>query len=338
MKIAIVNAAPPAVEAIRRVLAGTARYQVTWVARDGGEAVRKCAQDRPDLILMDMMLPVLNGVEATRLIMAQTPCAILVVTARVAGMTAKVFEALGAGALDAINTPQPGGGSPDGSTALLRKIEMIEKLISDPGRTKSIPPAPVQRKSPARNETYLVAIGASAGGPMALAELLACLPFDFPAAVIIVQHVDPLFAPGMAAWLNEHSAIPVRLAMEGDKPVKGTVLLAGTGDHLAFINATTLGYTPDPIDYVYRPSVDVFFQSVVKHWRGEAVGVLLTGMGRDGALGLKQLRDAGRHTIAQDADSSLVYGMPKAAAALGAADEILPLPQIGLTLRKICVQ
>jgi chemotaxis response regulator CheB len=132
----------------------------------------------------------------------------------------------------------------------------------------------------------------------------------------------------MADWLNQVSPLPVRVIDEGDQPVPGSVLLASTRDHLLLKSADRLGYAPDPADLVYRPSVDVFFHSVSREWRGDVVGVLLTGMGRDGAVGLKTLRDKGWHTIAQDRASSAVYGMPKAAADLDAAVEILALDRI----------
>ena len=168
-----------------------------------------------------------------------------------------------------------------------------------------------------------------------LATLLRALPKDFPAAIVIVQHVDEQFAAGMAEWLDRESALPVRVAREGDRPAAGSVLLAGTSDHLALKTIDRLGYTAEPIDYVYRPSVDVFFQSVSRMWRGDAVGVLLTGMGRDGALGLKALRNRGHHTIAQDQATSAVYGMPKAAATLDAAVDILPTDRIAPKLMEI---
>lgn len=175
---------------------------------------------------------------------------------------------------------------------------------------------------------WLVTIGASAGGPAALAVVLKGLPEDFSAAMVIIQHVDSQFASTMAAWLSQQSALPVRVAAEGDRPVAGSVLIACTQDHLKLQAAGRLGYTPDPVEYVYRPSIDVFFQSVSQHWRGGVIGVLLTGMGRDGALGLKALRDKGHHTIAQDEASSVVYGMPKEAAKLEAAVDILPVTGI----------
>jgi two-component system response regulator WspF len=175
---------------------------------------------------------------------------------------------------------------------------------------------------------WLIALGASAGGPSTLAVVLEGLPQNFSAAVVIVQHLDAQFAPGMAKWLSQHSSLPVRVAAEGDRLVGGTVLLAGTQDHLQLKAANRLGYTPDPREQLYRPSVDVFFESVIRHWRGCVIGVLLTGMGKDGAIGLKRLLDAGHHTIAQDEASSAVYGMPKAAARLNAAVDILPMADI----------
>jgi two-component system response regulator WspF len=177
-------------------------------------------------------------------------------------------------------------------------------------------------------QNRLVAIGASAGGPAALATVLSGLPQDFSAAIVIIQHVDAQFASGMVEWLAQPSPLPVRVAREGDHLTVGTVLLAGTSDHLRLKASDWLGYTPEPREYVYRPSVDVFFQSICQYWPGEVVGVLLTGMGRDGALGLKALRNKGHYTIAQDKASSAVYGMPKAAAALDAAVDILPLERI----------
>jgi two-component system response regulator WspF len=186
----------------------------------------------------------------------------------------------------------------------------------------------VERLSHAR----LVVIGASAGGPAALAMVLGGLAQDFPAAIVIVQHVDEPFASGMAEWLGHDSALPVRVAKEGDRPAIGRVLLAGTSDHLVLKAADRLGYTAEPRAYVYRPSVDVFFQSVCRLWRGDVVGVLLTGMGRDGALGLKALRNRGHHTIAQDEATSVLYGMPKAAAELDAAVDILPVERIASRL------
>ena len=332
MKIGIVNDLPMAVEALRRALTGSpaANHQLAWVARDGAEAVRRCVEDRPDLVLMDLIMPGMDGVEATRLIMAHTPCAILLVSAHAGTQTSRVFEAMGAGALDVVAPPT----ATAPPTEFLAKIETMGRYLGAGKRGKTpsgLRSAP--RTDPAVPER-IVAIGSSAGGPAALAEVLGGLPVDFPASIVIVQHLDEKFAPGLAQWLDDQTPLGVRLAQPGDVPRVGTALIAGTSDHLAFVGPTVLGYTPDPVEYAYRPSVDVFFESAARHWRGHTLGVLLTGMGRDGARGLKILRDKGCHTIAQDQATSAIYGMPKQAAVLGAAVEILPLQEIASALKK----
>jgi two-component system response regulator WspF len=330
MRIAIVNDAAIATEALRRILVSVRGYELAWIASDGAEAVQMCRHDTPDLILMDLVMPVMDGAETTRQIMAQTPCAILIVTATVEGHCAKVFEALGAGALDAVQTPAlAGSGELQGVSALKFKIAAIGRsALNDSGNKhpKSVTTEPQPLR--AAPSDLLVAIGASAGGPAALATILSSLPRDFPAAIIIIQHLDAQFAPSMAGWLNDRSTVSVRVARQGDAPQANTALIAGTNDHLVFVNSLALGYTPEPRDRYYRPSIDVFFESIVRHWRGNAVGALLTGMGKDGASGLKNMRDAGYLTIAQDSASCVVYGMPKAAAELNAAAEILPVDEI----------
>lgn len=330
MRIAIVNDMPLAVEAMRRVLALAPQHQLAWTALDGEEAAELCWRDRPDLILMDLIMPHMDGVEATRRIMARSPCAILIVTADVETNASRIFAAMGEGALDAIDTPLLGSkDSLAGAQPLLAKIEAIGRLVEQPKPASLIPP-----RNGASPDT-LIAIGASAGGPAALAAILNAVPGVLPAGIVIVQHVDARFAPGLATWLDQHSAFQVGLAREGDQVLPGHALVAGTDDHLVFRTGTKLGYTPQPADHVYRPSIDVFFNSAARHWRGPIIGVLLTGMGSDGAQGLKELRRLGHHTIAQDQASSAVYGMPKAAAALDAASEILPLNQIAARLAKL---
>jgi two-component system, chemotaxis family, response regulator WspF len=339
MRIALVNDLPLALEALRRLVAGTRSHEVAWTARDGAEAVERCRQDRPDLVLMDLFMPAVDGVEATRAIMAQSPCAIVVVTASVARNSSKVFEAMSAGALDAVNTPvlaHPG--MRDGVEALLRKIETIHRLIGP--RSRRTQPAAPGRLPPASDcdRSVLVAMGASAGGPAALARVLARLPRNFPAPVVVVQHVDAQFAPGLAKWLAGQVRLPVRLAQDNQQPEPGTVLLAGRNSHLVFQSATRLAYADTPSDCPYIPSIDVFFRSAVRFWPGHVVGVLLTGMGRDGAEGLRLLRVKGHHTIVQDRASSAVYGMPRAALDLQAAAEVLPLDKIGARLRDMVAQ
>jgi two-component system response regulator WspF len=328
MKIGIVNDLAIAVEALRRALSQRPEHKVIWTAANGKEAVARCSQDPPDLVLMDLLMPIMDGVEATRQIMANAPCAILVVTASVGSNASLVFEAMGYGAIDATDVPSLGSSGGEGIAELLDKIDLIERLINTSG------PRPIRRlpvrRSPAR---ALVAIGASAGGPAAVAQVLSGLPVSFAAAIVVVQHIDEKFAGSMADWLNRYSHLPVRVARPGDRPLAGNVLLAGTNEHLVMNLEGDLHYTADPVELSYRPSVDVFFESIAKAWAGQIVGVLLTGMGRDGAIGLHSLRQKGHHTIAQDKATSAVYGMPKAAAELGAAVDILPIGRIASRLQ-----
>lgn len=339
MRIALVNDVVTALEAMRRVVFSTREHRLAWIAHDGAEALELCACDTPDLILMDLIMPRMNGVESTRRIMARTPCAIVVVTADVTHHSSKVFEAMGAGALDAVNTPVlECPGAHRSAQALLAKIETIRKLIG-PGRSGSQPAlSPLAARPSAPPGGHLIGIGASAGGPTALAKVLANLPADFPASVVIVQHVDAQFTAGLANWLNDRTSLRVRLACDGDRPEAGTALLAGQDEHLVFASSARLAYTRHPLDYPYRPSIDFFFKSADRFWPAAVIGVLLTGMGRDGAAGLRALRSHGHHTIAQDRLSSAVYGMPGAAAELHAASEILALDKIGPRLTNIVAQ
>ncbi len=331
MRIAIVNDVQIAREALRRIICLQPDHQIAWVARDGAEAVEKCAGDTPDLILMDLTMPVMDGVEATRRIMKESPCAILVVTATVSGNTSKVFEAMGHGALDAVNTPVFGAGNAvEGADALLAKIATIGKLIGKPGKGRSL--LPVEETGVPAEVPPLIAIGSSTGGPKALADVLARLPARFSASIVIVQHVDAQFAPGMAEWLSRQSPLRVRVATAGCRPERGMVWLAGSNDHLILRPDLTLNYRSEPREAPYRPSVDIFFGSLLAHWPRNDAAVLLTGMGRDGAEGLLALRNRGWHTIAQDEKSCVVYGMPKAAAGAGAAVEIGSLEKIASSL------
>jgi len=332
VRIAIVNDILIAIEALRRVFVTVADYQLAWVARNGAEAVAKCAKDTPDLILMDLFMPVMDGVEATRQIMSNSPCAIVIVTATVREHAGKVFEAMGYGALDAVNTPILGsGGNPHSGTELLAKIATISKLLGKPSKStnsKSTEISQVKQSYLSQRTPPLVAIGASTGGPKALGTILCQLPANFKAAVVIIQHVDVEFAPSLAKWLNGQTRLTVELAIAPCKPEVGKVLLAGSNDHLILRSNGTLDYTPEPLDFPYRPSIDVFFKSVAEHWQRKGIGILLTGMGKDGAVGLSLLRAAGWHTIAQNRETSVVYGMPKAAVEMGAAVEILPIEAI----------
>lgn len=333
MRIAIVNDMLLALEALRRAVAKRPDWQVAWTATDGAAAVKKCAADPPDIILMDLIMPVMNGAEAVKIIMRQSPCAILVVTATVEGNMPLVFEAMGHGALDAINTPVlKNDGQLKGAGELEAKIDLIGKLIGKPRPLPLMPAAGKSAAAAGADLPYLVVIGASTGGPAALMQIFKKLPPDFPGAVIVVQHVDAAFSADLAGWLNRHCALAIKVAEPGTRPGQGNILIAGTNDHLIMTRSQKLAYSVEPGNNFYRPSADVFFQSVALNWPRRGAGVILTGMGSDGAAGLLALRQAGWQTIAQDRQTAVVFGMPKAAIALGAARKVLPVDRIALEL------
>ncbi|MGH7245221.1 MAG: chemotaxis-specific protein-glutamate methyltransferase CheB [Phycisphaerales bacterium] len=332
MRIAIVNDLKLAVEVLQRVVAAIPGASVAWIAEDGKQAVEKCAQDRPDLILMDMLMPVMNGVEATRRIMAATPCPILVVTATVEGNSSKVFEALGAGALDAVETPGLGAnGTVERAESLIRKVQMIRMIAggNDAGANSSVALGPAETHLPTPS---MVAIGASTGGPLVLAKVLKALPRPTKWPVVIVQHVDTQFAAGLASWLSSETGHMIRIITPDEKPAPGRIALAATGDHLILNHRGNLVYTEDPKEAAFRPSVDVFFESLTAPLVARGVAVVLTGMGRDGAIGMGKLKRVGWHTIAQDRESSVVWGMPGACVETGAAIEMLSANDIGAAI------
>jgi two-component system, chemotaxis family, response regulator WspF len=333
MRIAIAHSLSDAADVLRRTIMSAPGHEIAWMAKDGTDTVRKSVTDTPDLLFMDLAIEGMGGAEATRLIMQERPCAILIVTSSAAEKAARVFEAMGNGALDVVDIPAvDSNGRLKGSAELLKKITTIEKLIGredGQGKGRSWPEG-----STPMGAYPMVTIGSSTGGPKVLAEILSRLPKGLGASIVIVQHLDVQFAQGLVEWLSEQTGHKVILAEAGSSPEENTVSVAGTNDHLILEADGTFQYVPEPRDYPYRPSVDRFFFSVRDYWPQKGVAVLLTGMGRDGAKGLLALRKEGWHTIAQNEKTSVVYGMPKAAAELGAAVKILPVEEVAGEISK----
>jgi two-component system response regulator WspF len=329
MRIGLVNDLPLAMEALRRSVAKVPGASVAWCAFDGAEAVRMCAKDRPDLVLMDLIMPVMDGVEATRRIMQESPCPILVVTATVTGNAARVYEALGAGALDAIDTPNLAAA--DGVDRLCRRIELVARLANTGPSRRADSPAPA---SPSRGQEVPTPalIGASTGGPQALREVLIAWPRPLPFAAVIVQHLDATFVPGLAEWLARETHLQVRIAVPGELPEPGTVWIAGGDEHLTLDRRCRFMRRPAQPGDLHHPSVDALFQSAAASGLVPGIAALLTGMGADGADGLAALRRAGWKTLAQDKATSVVWGMPGAAIQLDAASRVIPIQQVGAAI------
>ena len=330
MKIAIVNDQKKLVEGLAEILTSIPYFHIIWIAQNGKDAIEKCTQKVPDLILMDIDMPVLDGVEATKEIMKENPCAILIVTSLQESHPSKVFQAMGYGALDIISlNSERLSNDPKGKEEFLKKIEMIGRLIGkNEKKGFRSSETPLLKKIPMQFEKPpLLIIGASTGGPAALIKILNAFPKKLNFTTIIIQHVDAKFAPGFVQWLAKETDLPVQIAKSGPVPQHG-IFVAGQKSHLVMTENCELKYSEKPENTPFKPSVDVFFHSVAQHWPLKSVAMLLTGMGSDGALGLKALKETGWYTIAEHKKSCVVYGMPKAAVEIDAAVAILEVSDI----------
>jgi len=329
MRVGIAHNSAAVAATLHDMIATLPGFSVAWVAKSGVNTLESCKVNTPDLLLLDLRFTDMDSVKIAAAIMKNTPCTILVMTSSMKMDQGLAFDALSAGAMDVVKMPAMEKDVP----SHLIDIEKFKKKLSDLARIIR------SNRKPNRHKTsktkLLIGIGASTGGPKAVVSVLSAIPKPIQATMIVVVHVNQEFAEGMAQWMSGMTGHTVRTAQEGDIPKAGEILLAASNDHLVLNPNGTLGYTATPIENPFRPSVDVMFKSLVQHWRGKAIGVLLTGMGEDGALGLQALRQHGWFTIAQDEKSSVIYGMPKAAAKIDAATEILSLNNIGIKLASL---
>jgi len=285
-------------------------FDVCWSSTTAQDALLQHATNCPDLLLIQLELTDMKGSELIKQIMSSTSSTIIAISDSVKNNPGSVFEAMSAGALDAFSEPTTR--NPESIADLKSKINNIKKLHDSANKPKRSIIKQQKSASP------LVAIGSSTGGPAALLTVLRKLPANSNAIYVIIQHMDNEFSQGMADWLNEQMDIHVQIAKNHTIPEAGQVYMAGTNDHLIINSAGLFEYTDEPKDYPYRPSVNTFFDSAVTNWPNKLIGVLLTGMGRDGANGLLSFYNRGMYTIAQNEASCAVYGMPKAACELGA--------------------
>lgn len=313
--------------------------EMVGTARNGLEAVEQAERLRPDIIVMDVHMPGMNGYEATRRIMERVPTPVVMVSASSSRYeTVAAFEALKAGALTVLEKPA-GLDHPAQAESARRLVETV-KLMAEvkvvrrfPRRERREPaPSPVVTKD---QTVRLVALAASTGGPQVLAEILAALPADIGVPILVVQHIAPGFSTGLAAWLGGQTRLAVKLAEPGEWVRTGTVYLALDGFQMGIMKEGRIRLEQESAQDGFCPSASYLFQSVAEAYGRSAMGILLTGMGRDGAKGLLRLREAGGVTVAQNQETSVIFGMPGAAVELAAAEYVLSPEQISGLIRSL---
>lgn len=350
IKVLIVNDSLMAQQILKRIVMADPDLEVAGIGRDGVEGIELVRSCDPDVVLMDIRMPNLDGVGAVRHIMERYPRPIVIVTATLTAHMPYIYDCLNFGALEAVKTPSlsafwesPG---PEelrvvGSN-LLRRIKVTSQLrnvVKRPTESQELKQGPCLKPRPGglikgRVAKKIVAIGASTGGPSAILKVLQMLPDKLRAGIILVQHIDADMSTGLAEWFDANCHFDIFAAKEGDHLINGTAFVASDPKNLVVRPAFSVGYKPSvKQDEFYSPCIDMTFKSIAELYGKNAIGVLLTGMGSDGASGLKAIRDAGGRTIAQDEKTSLIYGMPKVAKDRGAAEFVLSLERIAAYIK-----
>ncbi len=330
---------------IREILASDASIEVVGEAADGASAVDLCRTLRPDVVTLDMMLSGVDGLVATEHIMAHVPTPILIVSASTnRAELFKTYDALAAGAVDVLEKPRGDEFDSVWERRLISAVKLVAKIrvVTHPRARlgalarKSGDPPVAAGASAVRGQYRLVAIGASTGGPAAIVELLRALRLPPSVPVLMVLHIDEPFGTHFADWLDSQSRHRASYARDGEQlsSVGGRVTMAPPLWHMT-VEAGRLRLTTDAPRHSCRPSVDVLFESLARDCGMGVIGCLMTGMGRDGAAGLLAMRRAGGFTIAQNEATSVVYGMPREAVLLDAAERVLPLGDIGPTINEL---
>ena len=334
IKVLIVEDSLVAQKLLKTLVMSDDRFELVGVAENGKQACEYVEKYNPDVVSMDILMPIMDGVQATRKIMQETPIPIVIVSSFYQSSEVEMaMRVLQAGAVAIIPRPYgPGHSKFEQSTRhYLNTLKIMSEIsvVKRRKEEKSKPAAKVKVEiehriiSPKNREFKVLTIGASAGGPEGLSTILSGLPVNFPVPVFIVQHIDGNFADGFAVWLNGCTQLPVSIAVNGEQAQAGHVYLPPGNHHLVIKKGGNISIDNNVLVNSSRPSVDVLFNSVAQVYGKNTLAVLLSGMGKDGAEGLKNLYDLGAFTIAQDENSCLVYGMPGEAAKRGAVCKLL---------------
>lgn len=351
IRVLIAEDSPTTVEYVKHILGSAGDFEVVAVAPDGEQAVALAAREKPDVILMDINMPRMNGFEATRAIMETKPAPIVIFSASWDPEDVdKTFSAMEAGALAVLQKP-PGPGSPDADPKIRELVQSLRLMSEVPvvrrfarrrekEAARGLRPAARQgarqgAAAPCLGVVELIAIGASTGGPPALHKVLSPLPRDFPVPILVVQHISEGFLAGLASWLDQSCDLRVCVAGHRDPLEPSHVYMAPDKLHLGVASQGAIALSDAPPENNVRPSASHLFRSVAREYGKMAAGVLLTGMGKDGARELGLIKDSGGVTIAQDEESSVVHGMPGEAIKLGNAALVLPPAEIGETLKRL---
>jgi two-component system chemotaxis response regulator CheB len=330
-RVLVVDDSPASRRLLTHILGRDRDISVIGEATNGAEAVRMTARLSPDLVTMDVQMPVMDGFEATRRIMRETPTPILMISAVQADEVAWSFKAIEAGALTVLAKPS-GPLSPQFEAQAGTLVRTVKELAQVKVVTRRPPrglaPPPVRPTDRPRAEVKVVAIGASTGGPAALAKVVGALPARFAVPVLVVQHIGGGFDRGLVEWLDSVGRVPVTLATQGQALEPGTVYVSSHDRHLGVSRAGRVLLNDAPPIGGHRPSATHLFHSVASAYGPGAIGVIMTGIGTDGCEGIRVLRQMGGTVIAQDRESCVVYGMPRAVVDAGLADHIVSLDSL----------
>jgi two-component system chemotaxis response regulator CheB len=333
-------------KAMKRMLGSDPMIEVLGEARDGIEALEKVKKLKPDVVTLDVKMPDMGGLEALEQIMRENPVPVLMVSSLTSEGGEITLRALEMGAVDFIDKSSCHTTMDilDIEDSLIQKVKVIagvdlKKVVESKPAVKPVPftPSPSEVKAKNENPSHLVAIGTSTGGPMSLDKVLTSLPGDYPGAILVVQHMPIGFTRSLAERMNRQCSMAVKEAEEGDIILPGNIYIAPGGYHLKIRRSKEKYCTvlsKNPFDMAHRPSIDVMMKSIAETWRGKILGIIMTGMGHDGVEGVKAIKQKGGTVLAQNEETCVVFGMPKAAYLTGYVDRMVSLEQLAMEINK----